>query len=337
MTYSDSTIVSKLRWRLIKKVQQVLLKNNALIFGGFVRDLLLHNHAARRYYESCDVMGVDPDAHYTDFEFLPHLKQRMLIPNDIDCMMTLSQYESFKKEIKKKKIHILEDVYQNVSRYRTHPKSKCYCEHIRSYVSVPIPELLKGVLPKISFSMDVMCYYSESIPSLDSLSTPDFGCNGLLLTSLGLQLSPKVAESSDQFDDPIHKLDMLNSIVKDLLQKKTIFVKPNVEIHRIKKLIQKGWKLCGDFMELERAGQTYEGHCLLCHENFDNEISAKFACCDGRYHLSCFKEVLEDTSPHSILATSKCPMCRKDKTYRSFSDLHIIKHLCQSGLSDLEK
>ena len=74
---------AKERHLLFTKISDCIVENDGIIFGGFVRDTLLHHEGAMQYYRFSDT-----DTNYEDSSFHPEsFTHRNTYPNDIDVFV----------------------------------------------------------------------------------------------------------------------------------------------------------------------------------------------------------------------------------------------------------
>jgi hypothetical protein len=83
-------------YHLKKKIAEILLNNGAHIFGGYVRDKLLHDSHAQKFYKKYGYNGdeLENRAKYIDSKFATEFNGRSICPNDIDCYMTQMNLDS---------------------------------------------------------------------------------------------------------------------------------------------------------------------------------------------------------------------------------------------------
>jgi hypothetical protein len=78
-------------WKFKKEIASILIDHDAVIFGGFVRDMILHDSHATQFYEK------NPNAtqqEYADDSVHPQTSGRLVIPRDIDCCISQQQLEA---------------------------------------------------------------------------------------------------------------------------------------------------------------------------------------------------------------------------------------------------
>ena len=88
-------------YHLKTSVAKIILQENGHIFGGYVRDKMLHDIHAQKFYKKHPLTtnnADDANTLYRNTELEPDLIGRLVCANDIDCYMTS---ESLKSTIKK--------------------------------------------------------------------------------------------------------------------------------------------------------------------------------------------------------------------------------------------
>ena len=71
---------------MMDRLSEILVNNNAIIFGGFVRDRFIHDHFARKFIEK---FGHEDDKmeKFDDEFFDSETKGRLIVPKDIDLFI----------------------------------------------------------------------------------------------------------------------------------------------------------------------------------------------------------------------------------------------------------
>jgi hypothetical protein len=87
----DNGTESHITWLLIRNLMHASVHRfDSVIFGGAVRDFLLHSNASREFYKLSTLEKYDdPTIH-------PELSDRFLLPTDIDMFITYQQHYNFK-------------------------------------------------------------------------------------------------------------------------------------------------------------------------------------------------------------------------------------------------
>ena len=74
---------NKIKHHMLCKIQNFLIENGFCIYGGYVRDTIIHDYYAKKFYKKMDVYA--DTKLYSDENFLPDYKGRLVVPKDIDC------------------------------------------------------------------------------------------------------------------------------------------------------------------------------------------------------------------------------------------------------------
>jgi hypothetical protein len=76
----------KERYLLLRNIEKMLISNGVTIFGGYVRDLIIHNHGAKSFYDGIEIEErsgyCNTNVHFSSYE------SRNTYPNDIDCFLS---------------------------------------------------------------------------------------------------------------------------------------------------------------------------------------------------------------------------------------------------------
>lgn len=75
----------KERYMLFRKIESILISNGVTIFGGYVRDMIIHHHGAAFFFEC-----VEPENRHRYTDPLVHpesYRDRNTYPKDIDCFV----------------------------------------------------------------------------------------------------------------------------------------------------------------------------------------------------------------------------------------------------------
>lgn len=234
--------LSKVKYLTMTRLSALLIEQGAIIFGGFVRDMIIHNHYALAFYDNS--VGQDK---YDDESYDTETKHRLLVPNDIDVFVKGNEEEvgklyefirtkGFFVEIKKRRAmySIFDNIYQHKIVIKT--------------------QKVTG-LPSIKIDLDIL-YSSE-----DNIKPPfkrlDLLCNSLLLDNNGITVSDQTGTRFDLMNHFERKL-LEKSILDDLLTfdtQKVLLVEQkdadqmikNKEIiyYRIQGMVERGWKVKG--------------------------------------------------------------------------------------------
>jgi hypothetical protein len=195
--------LNKVKFLLMARIERLLLENGAIIFGGYVRDKLIHDHHATLFYQQNRLKGKK----YSDPSFHPETKHRLLIPKDIDVFIRGTQQEvdeiyskltdqGFRVEVKhRKKIYgVFDDINQQ---------------------KVVVYALQQLGFPSIKIELDVL--YSSKPDVKPPFGRLDLWCNGLLLDKNGITLSNQTGSCLDRangVDRKLFEIEIINDLLK---------------------------------------------------------------------------------------------------------------------------
>ena len=292
---------AKLLWKMMKAVAETIIECNGTIFGGYVRDKIVHDHAADTYYEEAKK---DADAMYNDVTFLPKTLDRLLIPHDIDVFFEDNKLQAFESAMQKNGLR-LKKLFTYDNRYagRVPKGMPDDTSHSKYRVEFIIP-FLHDFMSLPTFTIDVI--HSEDPTNLHHFNM-DFDCNTLLMSKSGISMAA-VPEAKD---DPLQRFFRMANVIEDIKDKKTHVCRQqgNLDEHRLQAMMKKGWKVhIGSCIET-MYNEAYDGYCIICHSELVQE-SVKLACCDARYHLRCLESALT-LGESAMCETGKCIACRK--------------------------
>lgn len=268
MDSTEPTLMSEMEknrfdWKFKKLVGSIVLNAGGTIFGGYVRDSIIHDYYSKQYYEQCkkDSIAIEEEQiRYMDPDFYPDTKDRMLNPEDIDCFFkSFTQLKSFEELLNHAKVcHTKLFVRDDASKYlprlnippntithirykinQLHNNKKCmlklllknsFSRLIQSDLFETIDTFMTQLEEKLneysSVIIDVLVLKTNTnIEFSPPFGTLDFECNGLLLTKQGLTIANDIKElNSDPFGF-ISDITKQASIIQDIIQKKARLIR----------------------------------------------------------------------------------------------------------------
>jgi len=273
----STTIVTKIQKYGYKKIQEIALKYNGVIYGGFVRDKIISDYYTKIYLEKAKVNlnTNEYDNLYWDIENDPETFNRILVPNDIDiCFYSHSDIERFIMDLNTindfDKILIYD--MSDVATYSSPIIEKVQRIHVYMKIG-KIPFISSGKL--ISLKIDVV------IPVKNNTFQPPFRnldmlCNGFILTNNGISLSNNTGTSIDSYNY-FDKTMISAQIIKDMVEFKTFLCfspiyYQNINIvaaKRIQKMDKKHWS----FLNMPFVSKIFDNtdeptDCCICREFF---------------------------------------------------------------------
>jgi hypothetical protein len=340
----------KLEWKHKQDLAHLIMKSGGVIFGGFVRDSLLHDHYAKKYYEKCiDLTLIEEDFGYNDEKIFPETKHRMVIPHDIDSYFdTAEKLQEFEKELTKHKytyerVFTREDATQYLRRldvpeksishirYRINFMGHAQKQRVRSAINSTLSErFYKEVKSEVGRFLEKLMQTSFKLGSVyidvllqkehesdyEIIDPPfgniDFECNGLVMTEDGIRLSKRMTFAAGMLRSTAACLE-LKRIMEDILKKKAVIVDSRLDPWRVEKMRRKGWEIVAPFKNIEQVKHTPEEKhiCIICHEEFDTEVHYKLKCCNARYHKMCLLNTIT-TGTSAMQFTDKCIVCKRN-------------------------
>ena len=360
MTSSPLQSMERLSWKVKKEVGTVVLDSGGTIFGGYVRDSILHDHYAQLYYENATPKE-ERDKRYNDPSFFPEYKERTTLPDDIDCYFPtynhLKQFEAYLLQHKFcfKRLFTRTDAAEYIPRLS---KLKNMLTHIRYKISIVnpnklslirmlmiqnIPSSARGeVADDLNAILDELANKLVSIPSVQvdaliatesglTLSPPfgelDFECNGLVLTKQGLSIADdlKDKQTPNGFIADINKLAQVHSAI---LKKQARLVRGNItDKYRVTKMKVKGWTILhDDFTSILKPSSLPDNDpptCIICHNPVSSSNCCKLKCCAAMYHSQCLIEAATKGTA-AMAVTKSCIMCKRFVTNIT-NDISILQ------------
>lgn len=355
--------MEKLSWKLKKEVGSAILEAGGQIFGGYVRDTIIHDHYAKLYYEKTAKQEEDS---YNNPTYLPEYKDRTLLPEDIDCFFPSMEYRNAFERILShhkfcfKRVFVRADASEYIPRLQKYKNTLSHIRYkvflinsnkasiirmlllqnipasVRHELSEEVNELMDQFVSKLhdTPSVTIDALISNNTLTALTLQPPfgglDFECNGLILTKHGLSLADDLKEKQTSHGF-IADMNKIASVHADILKRKAVLVKGSIiDKYRITKMQKKGWEIChGDLINIERIDPSEEDDCscIICHNNFKSEQDCfKLKCCAARYHKDCLIEAAQKGIA-AMTATKVCIMCKQTTAIQLGNDISILQCL----------
>lgn len=296
---------NKIRWKMMLEVERILLSNGAYIYGGFVRDKIIHDHNAIEFYKKIGE-AVNKEQSYLDPEYLPEYKDRRILPYDIDCFMTNNNLKELKTALISKQYTVT---------IKKNGKAKFYLNqtqnidlyHTKILIKPKIHNFFTDIINVDSLVLDIDVLHGDKpITKIyrELSNNFDFECNSLIITPDNeYKLAYFIARSLD----PKSKLDKITKIIDDIIHKRAIALDIPPMIRTYKMFI-KEFDIITSNYQLTKIVNKYDGHCIICHGECDvNKYCIKDSNCDAHFHLTCYLSMVSHQS-----FTQECPMCKKN-------------------------
>jgi hypothetical protein len=301
------------RYKVIREVAEMAVANgNGTVFGGYVRDFIRHEHAAKKFYAS------HKKETYTDPSVSPDTLDRLVVPNDIDVHFESdADYRVFRTALRSNFYNV------RVTRIENVYTSDCLVRHLKLRVNLELGAndvarcVFKGksglakevfmaeLLRRISsssistepFDIDVLISGQRDPPFTDL----DFQCNGLVMNATGIGLCKWLKNGRT----PTGIYRMLDTIITDIKSNRAVV--ETLKRSRWDKMAGKGWDIMGGGVEkVKKQGEI----CTLCLEDLQPDEVYKFSCCNASYHRPCMSKIIS-SGQTAIADTGRCPHCRQ--------------------------
>lgn len=360
---SAITDLHAMDWKLKKDLADTIMRSRGLIFGGYVRDSILHDYFSEKYYKACLDQKVTPAEtciRYNDPEFFPEYNLRTLIPDDIDCFFEnkdhLKAFENalmlkkytfhrvFNRENASEYLHRLNvpdgsltHIRYEVKHISSHKKSmlrKLIQQSFSSQVASVITPCIDSFMENMSEQLfavspvyiDCLVKQNPDVYISPPFGALDFECNGLVLSKDGIALCEQLKEKqiAHGFLSDINKL---KRVIDDLYERKAVLVKrpdTTVDTFRLEKMKNKGWNIVtGNYLNIVPLDKSDPEETCIICHSTLDDPHYKLKCCAARYHKNCLVDSCL-TGTAAMAITNKCIMCKKP-TERICHDICILQ------------
>jgi hypothetical protein len=312
--------MTKIQWTNYTRIRNKLLNSGGIIFGGAVRDEILHNKCASKYYkEQQEYYKQHPDIRNNTAEaynydgVLPHTKDRLLIPTDIDVILDVKSYDDLIKHFTRyyktqiKQINDLSYFKEEIQKgfYKLH-KIELTTEIYGKYCVVKVDLITYNSAEcdyldiQLNYDFDVNSLFWSTINGIHTKRNsklPQACINNLaIMQDIYTNISNKVAIMNDEF--------LWSNVNSAELQKYM-----NIKVYRINKLKQKGWtiKINFNIYKFYKSDTlTPDDKCIIClKDNTETKVCVNFnnCVCNVYICLDCIKK--------EYTKITTCPTCRK--------------------------
>ena len=358
-------------WKAKRDIINAVIEAGGKVFGGAVRDWLIHDHYAKCFYEYIETKYQKPDNEinrlYMDPEFMPETNKRLTLPNDIDATINYADLGKLYRNMNEQNFTWRRVFNRDAIEYL--PNLEVAAGDVRHmrYEITMIPLNLKTAIMKgfpnmlIGLMDEAIQAFKETFERITGLIKPiildlmvvtipselslpfgplDFECNGLVASTEGIRLVDRAWDHSN----PMNYDTKYRAITNDILNKcarissiSNIAKSENGNLnYRMSKMLSKGWTIEG-FSNITRIpeAKATDGICVICHGDI-SDGHYKMKCCNLRYHLTCLVAAMQ-TGPTSMINTHACFMCKRKGAPNSYvEDLAVLEGI-QEHFSEREK
>jgi len=283
-------------YQIKKEIAEIILRTGGHIFGGYVRDKLLHDSHAQKFYRLHDTERVSL---YSDLTTNPELSGRWVCPNDIDCYMTADNVAKMILDLEAAKMHVRKvferdptDYLPNLNipsgtmrhhKYVVNIFNKYHISDIAvtirtmlhqntiNLIGEELETFLRGLHRQrnlgstnkfANIHIDIFCpVVAADFSKYEApFSNLDFECNGLIYTATGIHLSRSVCGNNQlAIQMPLNNFQKLAKVIDDIDNRIAKVVSLDVSSSRINKMINKEWNIEGDQFQIVDIRDHREG------------------------------------------------------------------------------
>lgn len=333
----------RIKYKIYELVKTSVFENNGVIFGGFVRDMIISDHY-KTIYNSTN--GYNIHKFWNKFH-QPETAARAMIAKDMDiCMYSLEDVDTFTTALKN--IFNERAGYANVTlKDTTVSKDSCYFGipiNIHKRISV---KTTVGKIPFVYSGVDLTFDFDIIVPRRANVQPPfnriDMLSNVFILTKQGITISNNTGTIIDKMSI-INKQKISGLIMSDIVEFKTQFClmnytdnyacgsfRYNMKVcERLNKMLfrQFPWKITNLPLALEQFSGNNEANsmCCICHSDFkdkqkiaaihsDNSTKTEKICTMMAHSMCLFKyfDTQIDSAKADMLTEAenfqfRCPM-----------------------------
>jgi hypothetical protein len=286
-------------WKFYKYIKNILDIEGVYIFGGSIRDELLHDfHANEFYKEQNEYFLKNPDADkkdfdYNDKEISPNTLGRFVIPNDIDLFISKDTSTYILKKLQKLfyvRIRTVKDLSYIV---------KTLNHGIYTLNKIEIMTKISGQYYTVKLDMIIASGDIDNntvFPLIDL----DFNVNGLFYTKDRDIYLPNRGEYKSSTIALFRIIDDIKNMTA-----RACF---NVPIYRIDKLYNKKWNIKFNYTIynfLESKNIVQDDSCVICTRSV-----TEFEKCVNFKNCDCKIVICIDCINSNYEKINKCPSCR---------------------------
>lgn len=291
--------LNKVKYLFIEKLINILIENGVLIFGGAVRDKMVHDHYCRKFHEA----EMDTSK-FSDPSYHPETKHRLLVANDIDAFVRGN------KDDVQKLFDTLDSRGYKVIVKAVKQKYFTFTNLDHQKVEISIKGA-DGLGLQVKIPVDIL--FSEEKDIEPPFGRLDLLCNGFVMDKFGIRLSTQTGTRMDlqkPFTRKMEELEILEKIFKLRTDIAEMWEEDNDSHnrdHRISRIIGmqgRGWEVNNRVFCSEKKEHKDE-ICVRCARG-PNKLQrlVKLKCCDRYIHHWCLYHQMTDSE-----LAPRCPKC----------------------------
>ena len=317
------------KWLCMCAVRDIILSNNGIIFGGFVRDSIMHDAGAQKFYKKFP--RPQDRFRYNDSSYDISSNHRLILPNDIDVSISERNYTKFVEDMKVNRFNVIELFSHDPMHYfPSIDVEDPSLQHIKLLIQInfsairheiallpmnskKIRDKLEGIISSPQIYVDIL--RSKKPYNDPFISKIDFECNGLFQTKFGTGVASLLLKDAVGI---LAQNQVKDKIIKDIIDNRAILVTPFD--YRILKMSLKGFLITIEHKIFEEV-EEYNDKCCVCCELLCG-IHVKLKCCSMIYHHACLASVMT-TNPVYMKA---CCTCKREHLC-TVKDVNILTEI----------
>ena len=279
-------VPDRIKYILFDNFKKVALANNGIIFGGYVRDMIISDHY-KNIYNSCNPYDIHK---FWNRQHHSETAARTLVAKDMDiCMYSEEDVLNF--------IAVLQDIFNDNVGYSNVSSSDITITQDACYFGIPIKmhkklnyKITIGKIPYVHSGIELSFDFDIIVPRRTNVHPPffkvDFLSNIFILNKHGVVMSNHTGTIIDKMSI-LNKQKISNLIMTDIVEFKTQFCminySDNIEsgnlrynskvFQRINKMLFRNFKwnitnlpflLC----DYKRSFSNHNNNCCICLANF---------------------------------------------------------------------
>ncbi len=209
-------LLQKTKKAAYARLENIALNNKGIIYGGYVRDVMIAEEHARRF----NMQHQESSDKFWDKSFSPETRGRLLIPNDMDiCFYSVEEADYFIASLRQ--VTEFSDVVSSM--YHNYYSANISCvQHVLIYIKKI------GYVPFVNPGATIIIQIDVVIPKVNiepPFNNLDMLCNGFIMlqpdnTLRAVKYSSNTGTVLDDYTN-VQKMQVVSGIVNDLVEFKT--------------------------------------------------------------------------------------------------------------------
>lgn len=308
----------KTEWLMKRAVSTCATQAGGTVYGGFVRDYVLHQDGAQKFYAKYGTSSChEYDNPFTD----PATYHRLVNPRDIDVAFRHhDELSDFEHQLTGSGLYVCTKERISKSIYQSPfmpPSARFY----KLVIGLQLPAWIAGMIkqqPMVHVDVHIMPH-----KSLAPFTEVDFECNALAMFNCKgnamMDINTCHCPPQQHLHDALQRGVYVNKIIRDILAKRAVVATScsRLPFHRVNKMLRKGYTVASHSCtvvpnDADNANEV----CIVCQEGLGGNCHhMKRLCCNARYHPKCFEAMLDKGfSDGCIMCRSRQELHRNDYT-----------------------